>query len=144
LVATEIGSDLSLDYADFMNSELRLERARIKGALFMRQTRFGINGLLDLCRATADAIDADPESWPEHNNVDLDGFTYRYLRRPDDAFLFLDVLRRQHVVKATTSKNRRVQGHPYRELAKTLRQMGYEREARRTLIAFEEERDRPF
>lgn len=140
-VAAEIGSDLGLDGADFTGATLRLERARIKGSLFARRTRFGHNGFLDLSGAFAESIDDDPQSWPSANNVDVDGFTYNYLRRPDEALRRLELLARQPMSGSNGSKQR-VHAQPYRHLARVLRDMGYERESRATLVALERERDR--
>lgn len=140
-VAAEIGSDLWLDSAVLSGATLRLERARIKGSLFVRRTHFGHDGFLDLSGAFAESIDDDAESWPTADHVDVDGFTYNYLRRPDEALRRLQLLARQPMRGSGGSKQR-VRAQPYRHLAKLLRDMGYERESRAALVAFERERDR--
>jgi hypothetical protein len=66
--------------------------------------------------------------------VDLDGFTYAYLRRPDEARRRLDLLGRQPLSGPEGSRQR-VRAQPYRHLAKVLREMGYERESRETRCA---------
>jgi hypothetical protein len=96
---------------------------------------------LDLSGAYAAGIDDDPESWPAPDHVDFDGFIYGYLRKPDDARHRLELLRRQSLIGAENGEHQRVRAQPYRQLAKVLRDMGYEQEGRRTLIAFEEQRD---
>jgi len=114
---------------------------RIKGSLFARKTHFGVDGFLDLSGAFAGGIDDDIESWPSAEHVDLDGFTYAYLRRPDEALRRLDLLGRQPL-SGSEGSNQRVRAQPYRHLARVLREMGYERESRETLVALEREKDR--
>jgi len=141
LVAAEIGSDLALDNSDFTHATLRLERARIKGSLFARSTQFGHDGFLDLSGAFAGGIDDDVESWPSSQHVDLDGFTFDYLRRPDEALRRLELLARQPLSGSQGSRQR-VKAQPYRHLARVLREIGYERESRQILVGLERERDR--
>jgi hypothetical protein len=140
-VAADIGSDLALDNSDFTHATLRLERARMKGSLFARSTQFGHDGFLDLSGAFAGGIDDDAESWPSSQHVDLDGFTFDYLRRPDEALRRLELLARQPL-SGSQGARQRVKAQPYRHLARVLREMGYERESRQILIGLERERDR--
>lgn len=143
-VAAEIGSDLAVDGANFTYATLRVQRAHIRGSLFARKTRFGRTGVMDLSGASAGGIDFDEDSksWPDAEHVDFDGFIYGYLRNPGDALGRLDLLSRQALARPQESENQRVCAQPYRQLAKVLREMGYEKQARNTLIALEEERDR--
>ena len=142
LVAAEVGTDLAIDRADLTNATLRVQRARIKGGFFARKTLFGTAGFMDLGGASASHVDDDPESWPSRDHVDLDGFLYGYLRRPDDALRRLDLLGRQSLTGTEGSDNRHVRAQPYRHLAKVLREMGYEKEGRKALFGLEQERDR--
>ena len=142
LVASEIGSDLSIDRADFRSATLCIERARIRGGIFARNTQFGTEGFMDLSGASADSLDDDPDSWPSRDHVDIDGFVYGYLRRPDHALRRLELLSRQPLDRSAGDQNPHVRAQPYRHLSKVLREMGYEKEARKVLIGLEEERDR--
>ncbi len=141
-VAAEIGSDLAFDGADLGAATVRLERVHIGRSLLLRETGFGAGGFLDLSDASASAVDVDGRSWPVVDRVDLDGFSYGYLRQPDLAPRLLDVVRGASRALSERMNEQQIRAQPYRQLSKVLRDMGYEKEARRALIALEEERDR--
>lgn len=139
-VRARIGADLSLSGANFVETHFLAERADIAGGLFCQKIKTGSHTIIDLSGASADALDDDPESWPSAGNLDLDGFAYNYLRNPVDARRRLEWLRRQLPVSL---RERRDHFHPrpYQQLAKVLRDAGYEKEARRILIGFQRDRD---
>jgi hypothetical protein len=142
LVAAEIGSDLAFDRADLISATVRLERVLITRSLLFRETTFGAGGSLDLSNVSASAVDADDQSWPAPERVDVDGFTYGYLRQPDLASRLLEVVRGASVALSNRMNEPRVRAQPYRQLSKVLADMGWEKESRTVLIALEEERDR--
>jgi hypothetical protein len=140
--AAEIGSDLAFDQADLAAATVHLERVFIRRSLFLSQTTFGAGGFLDLSNASASAIDADQESWPAPERVDLDGFSYAYLRQPDLASRLLKVVRGASIALSKRMNEPQIRAQPYRQLSKVLGDMGWEKESRRVLIALEEDRDR--
>ena len=140
-VRARIGGDLSLIGANLAEAHFRAQRADIKGGLFYQKIKTGNCTMIDFSGASASALDDDLASWPMPGNLDLDGFVYNYLRNPGDARRRLEWLRRQLPIDHA-QRREHFRPRPYQQLAKVLRDAGYEREARRILIGFQRDRDR--
>jgi hypothetical protein len=141
LLGTEIGGDLVLADAVFRESLFNAQRTSIKGILVctglkISEARFNLSG------SSANVLVDDRESWPEPGMLHLDGFVYRrFLNTPTDAKTRLEWLRRQLRPEQ--------KGHlswfrpqPYQQLAQVLREQGDDEEARKVLIALEDDRRR--
>ena len=116
----------------FKNPEgvsLDLEGAQITGTLYFRHLVEKPAGWLDLRSARVGELADDVESWPNPGELILDGFIYDHLARsgPHTAKERLDWIGRQPATDFSLQ--------PYEQLAKVLRGMGLEHDARRVAIA---------
>jgi hypothetical protein len=139
LLGTEIAGNLVLADATFRGSLLNAQRATVKGILVctglkIKDTFFNLGG------SSADALVDDQEGWPEPGKLYLDGFVYRrFLNSPTDAKTRLDWLRLQLQPKQK-GRESGFRPQPYQQLAKVLREQGDDEEARKVLIALEDDR----
>ena len=112
---------------------LRLNRARISGAFFLRQGA-SVQGTLDLTATEIGAIDDEQASWPKKGDLLLNRCQYRaFIGGPVDAASRLDWLARQ--VPERWKEDFWPQ--PYEQLSTVLREMGHDEDARAVLIAKE-------
>ncbi|MFQ5508535.1 MAG: hypothetical protein ACE5FN_04265 [Leptospirillia bacterium] len=136
LPGASIGGNLECSSGTFNNKEgdaLNAERLNIKGGLFIGH-KVSISGTVNLAHATAGVLVDAPKCWPKQGSLVLDGFTYGAIagNAPTDAKRRLDWLRCQPAGKFLPQ--------PYVQLAKVLKQMGHDDEARKVLIAKEDAR----
>lgn len=109
---------------------LRLDGARIGGVFFLRRGA-RIEGALDLTAARIGALSDDPDCWPAPGDLLLNRCDYGGLTGgPVDAASRLDWLARMD----PAARGRGFQPQPYCHLARTLRRMGHECDARTVLI----------
>ncbi|WP_278922088.1 hypothetical protein [Pseudophaeobacter profundi] len=87
-----------------------------------------ISGGLDLTGAHFDSLVDDPESWERVNDLSLVGLTYTHITNPGDTAKRLEWLG-----KGDTG-NGEFSPQPYTQLAKVLRDMGHDRDARAVLV----------
>lgn len=112
---------------------LRLNRARISGAFFLRQGA-SVQGTLDLTATEIGAIDDEQASWPKKGDLLLNRCQYgAFIGGPVDAVSRLDWLARQ--VPERWKEDFWPQ--PYEQLSTVLREMGHDEDARAVLIAKE-------
>jgi hypothetical protein len=157
-----IAGDLECDRAKFSNGKydaLSAEAAKIEGSVTLRK-RLKLQGLLNLENAnvrhrlnlrgfsvpaeatinlgsaTVGAIHGDEANLESTGNLLLDGFTYAGLQisNPDRAESWIKWLQEQPRDEFVPQ--------PYEQLAMVLRRMGYERDARRVMIAKNRDRAR--
>ena len=132
VLGARIGGDLACIGGSFENPEgvaLNADRADIRGGLFWRQLQAPTTGRVSLAHATVGVLADDLESWPQPGALILNGFVYGAIA-PDsttDAEKRLDWLRRQDPQLFSPQ--------PYEQLAKVLRQMGHDDDARKIAIA---------
>ena len=126
----EVGGQFSCAGATFSAREgkgLTLQRAYIHQGLIWRDVTYS-TGTLSLASSHAGDLVDDLTSWPEAGKLILDGFTYyRISAAPTDAARRLDWL-----AKGSTW-NGEFFPQPYTQLAKVLREMGHDGEARKVL-----------
>ncbi len=109
---------------------LRLNRARIGGAFFLRNNA-SVEGVLDLTAAAIGAIYDDEASWPQPGNLLLNRCRYdAFIGGPVDAKSRLSWLARQ--VPERWKEDFWPQ--PYEQLSAVLRDMGHDEDARTVLI----------
>ena len=127
----KIGGQLVCEGAKFNTPKgeaLNLQTAEITGGLFLRNIA-QIRGALDLQAAKASTLVDDLHSYPSAGALILDGFTYDRIIGPTDAKTRLNWL----------AKGDRWNGEffpqPYKQLAKTLHDMGHESDAQQVRIA---------
>jgi hypothetical protein len=113
------------------------ERARIAGTLFLNRLSFAPKGAIDLVDAQVSQLVDDRASWPGKGELKLEGFAYGTLAgsSPVDAGGRIEWLNLQ---PGGTSPQQ-----PFQQLAKVLRDKGYENKAREILIALEEAKNVP-
>ena len=120
-----------------VDGELDFHGAEVKGGLQIidnPKSKSGRGYILDLREAAATYFMDRETSWPEMNNLKLDGFVYGHLVRgaPTDAGSRLDWLKRQGTNEFVPQ--------PYEQLAKVLREAGDDAGAKTVLIAMENDR----
>ena len=127
LPQARIGGDLECVGSRF--DSLIAEGASVGKILWWRQICEPANTTLNLTNATADAVLDDRESWPDRGRLALDGFVYgRFPDGPKTAKERLEWL----------SRSAPFAPQPYRQLAKVLRDAGYDRSASDVLIEMED------
>ena len=135
LSGATIGGQLDCGGAQFENAggyALNAERMKVDGSFLWQKIVAGdIKGRISLAAAHVGDLVDDPESWPGGNEqLDLDGFTYdRIVNSPTDA------KRRKAWLEKGTRREGTFLPQPYTQLAKVLRQMGHDTEARSILEA---------
>lgn len=134
LSGAQIGGQLVCNGAKFSakhGDALTLQRADIREGFFWRNVTCR-EGILNFTAAHVGDLVDDMTSWPEAGRLYLDGFTYdRISAAPIDAAPRLDWL-----AKGSTW-NGEFFPQPYTQLAKVLREMGHDAEARKVLAARE-------
>lgn len=136
LVGAHFGGDVDCTSATLSQPgghALRLIRARIEGAFFLRQGA-SIDGTLDLTATSIGAIDDEQACWPKEGDLRLNRCQYgAIIGGPIDAKSRLRWLARQ--------VSKRGEGEfwpqPYEQLSTVLREMGHDDEARAVLIVKE-------
>lgn len=109
---------------------LRLIRAKIDGAFFLRQGA-SIDGTLDLTATSIGAIDDEQTCWPKEGDLRLNRCQYgAIIGGPIDAKSRLRWLARQ----VSGRGNGEFWPQPYEQLSTVLREMGHDDEARAVLI----------
>jgi hypothetical protein len=122
----QIGGAVTFDGGRF--AKIDLQKTAIRKAFFWRGIQRCTS--LDLSRASVGALSDDERSWQQTAEFRLDGFIYEHIigiETPTDAETRLNWLNRQE----------RFAPQPYRQLAKVLRDMGYDRAARQVLFELE-------
>ncbi|HRW60471.1 MAG TPA: hypothetical protein P5340_07440 [Defluviicoccus sp.] len=132
LIGAKVGGSLDCSDGSFENPKgvaLNAERADVRGVLFWRQLTAPPAGGVLLAHATVGVLADDLESWPGPGALDLSGFVYGAIAASSitDAARRLDWLRRQDPQLFSPQ--------PYEQLAKVLRQMGHDDDARKIAIA---------
>ncbi|MCH9019583.1 MAG: hypothetical protein IIA73_04375 [Proteobacteria bacterium] len=132
LLGAEVGGDIECTNGKFHDPEgdaLDLGGAQVAGALHLHDFSERIAGRVSLRSAAVGELADDANSWPEPGELALDGFTYNHLagKAPRSAEQRLKWIARQSRDEFSTQ--------PYEQLAKVLRRMGLEHEARRVAIA---------
>lgn len=132
----KIEGSLSFTGARFVGTEsgVRLQSAVVGGALEWKQVELMAGTTLNLSHARVGQLDDDDASWPAAGKLILDGLSYDAIvgvplnSRERKLWLKnrLDYLRRQGKTEFSLQ--------PHRKLAETLRQSGYEDNARSVLI----------
>ena len=130
-----IGGQLDCGGAQFENAggyALNAERMKVDGSFLWQKIVAGdIKGRISLAAAHVGDLVDDPESWPVgKEQLQLDGFTYDRIGN-----LFTDAKRRLAWLEKGTRHKGIFLPQPYTQLAKVLRQMGHDREARSILEA---------
>ncbi len=132
LLGAEIGGDLSCIDGTFENEKgvtLNAENMTVKGVFFWR-TKERPAGVVDLMHANVGQLSDNKESWPEEGKLALDGFEYGALA-PDDTPKSAEERLRWIGLQLPEP----FKPQPYEQLAKVLRGMGHEEDARDVLIA---------
>ena len=136
LLGAQFGGDIDCTSATLAQPggyALRLNRARIDGAFFLRQDA-SILGTLDLTATEIGAIDDEEASWPQKGDLLLNRCRYgAFIGGPIDAASRLRWLDRQ----VSERWEEDFWPQPYEQLATVLRQMGHDEEARAVLIVKE-------
>ncbi|UJW76972.1 hypothetical protein [Rhizobium sp. SL42] len=136
LLGTRFGGDIDCTAASLSQPggyALRLNRASIEGAFFLRQGA-SIDGILDLTATTIGAIDDEQSSWPQAGDLLLNRCQYgAFIGGPVDAARRLDWLSRQ----APDRWKADFWPQPYEQLAMVLGAMGHDEDARTVLITKE-------
>ncbi len=157
LLGATIGGNLSCVKGEFHNPEghaLSADGIRVEGAVFLRDfeilgvasfvearveryfswrgVRSPKEAILDLRDAFIKTLDDEEKSWPEE--IHLEGLVYEHLSdlAPKDVKTRLDWLRRQ--------PEESFRSQPYEQLARILKESGYEEESRR--IQYEKAKER--
>jgi sRNA-binding regulator protein Hfq len=132
LLGADIGGNLSCSGGTFENEKglaLNAEGAKVDG-IFFWQTRAKPVGMLDLMHARVGQFVDNKESWPEKKKLFLDGFEYEALAGDKTPTRAEDRLEWIHL-----QPDKPFKPQPYEQLAKVLREMGHEKDARKVLIA---------
>jgi len=132
LLGAKIGGDLACIGGSFDNPggvALSADGADVRGGLFWRQLQAPPDGHVLLAHATVGVLADDLQSWPGPGALNLSGFVYGAIAASSmtDAEKRLDWLRRQDPQFFSPQ--------PYEQLAKVLRQMGHDDDARKIAIA---------
>ena len=136
LPGADIGGQLNCEGAEFKNPNgyaLICQDARIKGGLFLDELK-GLVGALSLVHTKAGRLVDDEKSWPEMGTLYIDGFEYGGLpgvTTPKSATERLKWLRLQ--------PTKPFRPRPYEQLAKVFREMGHDSDARKVLMAKQED-----
>ncbi len=138
LLGARIRGNLNCIDGTFENPKgdaLNADNLDIGGALFLGEG-FRATGKVRLIHAKARVLADDEASWPDHGDLDLEGFVYESIHGPTDAKSRLRWLARQY------PKNRE-RGHyhpqPYEQLAAVLRRAGHVAESKKVLMAKEKD-----
>jgi hypothetical protein len=119
-------------FVGFETNGLTCESAKAGSVKWRRIRSFGTTEL-NLINAHVGTFFDDKKSWPAHNRLRIDGFSYEYI----------DPLIDDHVSRSVDSRLRWLQRsadvrtQPYQQLAKVLREGGQDLNARRVLAALE-------
>ncbi|MEM9638299.1 MAG: hypothetical protein AAGA94_11680 [Pseudomonadota bacterium] len=134
-MGAQIGGQLDCKGATFSTTEgsaLTLQRAHICQGLIWRNVTLS-EGYLSLSAAHVGDLVDDLTSWPARGRLILDGFTYdRITAAPTDA------ARRLEWLSKGSTWNGEFFPQPYTQLAKVLREMGHDGEARKVLARREQ------
>jgi hypothetical protein len=109
--------------------EVRLVNAVVKGTLVWTGVHNPGGTLLILRNGTAGAIQDDKASWPDAGKLDLDGFVYGHI-----ATDLTDTKNRLRWLKL----QQEFTPQPYRQLAKVMKDAGFDRGERRVLFEMED------
>lgn len=129
LVSAKIGGQLDCFKGRFQaerDTALRLQDTR--AAAFFWKDVTEISGRLDLSNAHFDSLTDDPESWGKVTDLILIGLTYTLISNPGDTAKRLEWLGKGD------RGNGEFSPQPYTQLAKVLREMGHDRDARAVLV----------
>jgi hypothetical protein len=133
LSGAKIGGQLACEGGRFhaeKGAALYLQGTR--AAYFFWRDVTEISGGIDLAGAHFDTLVDDPESWERVNDLSLIGLTYTHLVNPGEISTRLEWLGKGDQINGEFSPQ------PYTQLAKVLREMGHDRDARQVLLAKEE------
>ncbi|MEL7027166.1 MAG: hypothetical protein AAGO57_08075, partial [Pseudomonadota bacterium] len=134
LSSAQIGGQLNCRGAKFLaegDDALTVQGAKIDRELVWRRVS-AANAILNFTDAHAAVLWDDEASWPDSERVLVDGFTFdRIVEAPTDA-----KSRIEWICKGEFRGGFFPQ--PYTHLAKVLREMGHERDARKILVAREQ------
>jgi len=124
----QISGDLFLDGTHFLDPErpVLLQSLKVSGAFHLGQ-KVKSPGGLNLTAAAASNLVDTLEAWPEDCQISLAGFTYDRIYGPIDAQTRLVWLAK------CDRWNREFSPQPYKQLAKTLHDMGHEADAQQVL-----------
>jgi len=114
--------------------EISLVRAKIRDFFYWKDIGFPENVILDLRSAKIGTLRDDQKSWPSDNNLLLHNLEYDEIHdfAPRNAKSRVDWLRRQKYFRP----------QPYEQLAAVLRRMGQNEDAKKILIAKNEDKSR--
>ncbi|NOX72893.1 MAG: hypothetical protein GXP03_04495 [Alphaproteobacteria bacterium] len=130
LSGAEISGQLNCEKSSFENPEgdaLNAQKLNVLQGFFWREVKIP-QGSVNLTSAHTGDLADDLPSWPEQGRLVLDGFTYDRIHGSTDAASRLEWLSRG------TTWNGQFFPQPYVQLAKVLREMGHERDARDVLL----------
>ncbi|MBI1418994.1 MAG: hypothetical protein GC146_17430 [Limimaricola sp.] len=139
LTGAEIGGQLTCVGGRFEvrdGDALQAQRMRVTGSFFWRNVR-AESGSVDLADVHVGDLVDDLASWPPAGRLYLDGFTYDRI-----SGAFTDARKRLDWLARGTVWEGEFFPQPYTQLAKVLREMGHEAEARRVLVERERLLDR--
>ena len=135
LPGARVGGNVECRGGTFKNTggvALSGETAHVEGALFL-DGECSIMGRLNLAHAHARVLVDDPQCWPERGRLALDGFTYEAVHGITEAAKRLDWLERQYPESPKDWRGT-FRPQPYDQLARVLRQMGHDGDARDVLV----------
>ena len=133
LLGATIKGRLSCSGASLKNADgdaICCENMVVTGVIFLDFIQ--LEGVVDLLNAEVGQLKDDPKSWPKKGNLFINGFTYDafYPGVPKEADKRLEWIALQ--------PNNPFSPQPYEQLAKVYRSMGFERDAKKILIAKQE------
>ncbi|MBU2937069.1 MULTISPECIES: pentapeptide repeat-containing protein [Pacificibacter] len=105
---------------------LDLEGVKIESGFFFIDIK-SVVGSIDLSSAHVGNLVDDPASWDKVTNLILDGFTYDRISGSQSS---TDYKTRLRWLKTSDNSTAKFRPQPYNQLAKVLREMGHERDAR--------------
>ena len=138
MLGARIGGDLDCSKAKLRNPKgdaLVCERAQVLGALFWRNV-ISSDGRINLANTRVGQLVDDAASWPPNSRLVLDGFEYGAFA----GSALQTVVERLRWLRLQAPNPFVPQ--PYEQLAKVLRAMGHEQDARAVLIAKQKDRCR--